>query len=522
MKLFFSNSNNSLERIFFQFMIFFYLTTGLFAFNISETQSGKGSKVVPNSEWPIIVRHGDQLFEGEKIFRFLSLAAPNIQQNETQIRIDRTNRFPDEYEVRDILSGIQRLGGRATRSFTLSIFHPDDKNMPVYVTSRRTYNEDAFKCLDLIIALCHEYDIRLILPFIASQSFIGIRGVDEFAALANKPSGSFWTDEEVKADFRHLLDFILNRKNTVNGILYKDDPAILAWQLGNEFGSFAGDRKLSYDIWNPIINKWSLEFAAYIKKVDPKHLVMEAGGGFRKDFIADPNIDIISDHLYEYWSKLGGGDWKLAPMAKHSIEECKGKKPLMVDEFGLGGMENIHELMQTIIDEDIVGGLIWSIRSHRRDGGWYYHNEGGTPINSYHVPGSSAGFIYDETRTLDMLRKMAFKIRGIEENPIERPSPAPVLMKFKDGFTWRGSTGAAFYTIEKAKSATGPWIIVSTGLNDSVIQDVKSFEFSPEASDPLVLYVDENTNEGNKYFYRIKGVNVSGDSEYSNILEVQK
>jgi hypothetical protein len=474
------------------------------------------------SIWPIITRRGDQLYEGDKIFRFFSLAAPNIQQNETQIRIDRTNRFPDEFEIRDILSGIQREGGRATRTFTLSVFHPDDKDMPVYISSRRTYNENAFKCLDLIIALCHEYDIRLIIPFIASQSFLGIRGVDEFAALANKPNGSFWTDEDVKADFRHFLDFILNRKNTVNGIFYKDDPAILAWQLGNEFGSYAGDRKLSYDKWNPIINKWSLEFAAYIKNVDPNHLVMEAGGGFRKDFIADPNIDIISDHLYEYWSKLGGGDWKLAPTAKRSREECKGKKPLIIDEFGLGGIENIRELMQTIIDENIVGGLIWSIRSHRRDGGWYYHNEGGTPINSYHVPGYSAGFIYDETRTLDLLRKMAFKIRGIEEEPITKPSPAPIFLKLKDGFTWRGSAGAAFYTIERSKSVNGPWTVLATGLHDSVLQDVKEFEFSSEASGPLVFYTDETAVENNKYFYRIKGVNVGGDSEYSNMLEVLK
>ena len=55
-----------------------------------------------------------------------------------------------------------------------------------------------------------------------------------------------------------------------------------------------------------------------------------------------------------------------------------------------------------------------------------------------------------------------------------------------------------------------------------VIFDVKSYEYSPEASSPTVLYVDESAREGNEYFYRIKGVNVSGNSEYSNVLEVQK
>jgi len=241
----------------------------------------------------IISRKGDKLMDGNKEFRFMGLAAPNIQQNESQIRVDRTNRFPDEYEIRDLLSGIQRLGGLATRTFSLSVYSPEDKEMPVYISARRTYNEEAFQCLDRIIALSHEYNVRLIIPFIASQSFKGIRGVDEFSSLSGKPKGSFWTDAEVKADFRHFLDFILNRKNTVNGIVYKNDPAILCWQLGNEFGSYPGDRGLPYDEWSPKILAWSLEMAAYIKKTDPNHLIMEAGGADLKAFLAHHKIVII-------------------------------------------------------------------------------------------------------------------------------------------------------------------------------------------------------------------------------------
>jgi len=71
------------------------------------------------ANWPIITRKGDQLYEGDKVFRFFGLAAPNIQQNESQIREDRTNRFPDEFEIRDLLSGLQRTGSRATRTFSL-------------------------------------------------------------------------------------------------------------------------------------------------------------------------------------------------------------------------------------------------------------------------------------------------------------------------------------------------------------------------------------------------------------------
>ena len=475
-----------------------------------------------DGSWVIIARKGDRLVEGNKPFRFFGLAAPNIQANESQIRKDLTNRFPDEFEIRDILGGIQRTGGRATRTFSFSVYTPEDNNMPVYISARRTYNEEAFKCLDLIISLCSEYDVRLIIPFIASQSFPTIRGVDEFSALSGKPKHTFWTDEEVKADFKHFLSFILNRKNTVTGKLYRDDPAILAWQLGNEFGSFAGDRGLDYNEWSPRILAWSLEMADYIKSIDPNHLVMEANGADKKALIRDPNIDIISEHLYEYWNRMGGKPWVLSPIAREAMAECRGKKPLMVDEFGLGSTENLRELMKTIREEGIVGGLMWSIRSHRRDGGWYYHNEGGTPVNSFHVPGFSAGYVYEETRLLDLLRKEAYLIRGISEPPVQVPSPAPVLIVKKDGFTWRGSTGAASYTIERATSANGPWKVLTTGLHDSIVSDVKSFEYTAEASEALVLYWDEQKEDGKKYFYRIKGVNAAGDSGYSNILEVAK
>lgn len=473
-----------------------------------------------NNNWPIVKRKGDQLMEGDKPFCFFGLAAPNIQQNESQIRADRTNRFPDEFEIRDILGGIQRTGGRATRTFALSVYSPKDNGMPVYISAYRTYNEGAFRCLDLIIALCHEYDVRIILPFIASQSFGGIRGVDEFAALSGKPGSAFWTDDTVKNDFKHLLGFILNRRNTVNGILYKDDPAILAWQLGNEFGSYAGDRKLDYTEWSPRILAWSKEMAAYIKQLDSNHLVMEAGGVDRNALLEDPNIDIISDHLYEYWNRMGGQPWQLAPIAKASKDQTRGRKPLVVDEFGLGSTDNLRSLMETIRTEDISGGLLWSIRSHRRDGGWYYHNEGGTPVNSFHVPGFAVGAAYEETRLLDLLKSEAYGIGGIAAKPVSKPSPEPVLMRHADGFTWRGSTGAASYTIERSETRNGPFKVIAVGLQDAIVADVASFESSDKAAEPLVLYYDESAVKGQTYFYRIKAINLAGESPYSPVLQV--
>lgn len=482
-----------------------------------DASAQKNKKGVPKKSWPIIVRKGDMLYEGEKPFRFMSFATPNIQQNESQLLPDMSNRFPDEYEVRDILSQLQRIGGRATRTFSLSVYSPEDK-LPTYIQGRRVYNEEAFKTLDRILAYAPEYDVRVIIPFIASQRFYGIRGVDEFAALSGKTeTGSFWTDPEVKSDFKHFLSYILNRTNTITGVKYKDDPAILGWQFGNEFGSFYGDRGLPGSKWSPIITDWCLDMADYIKKEDPNHLLIEAGGVDRKAMIESPKVDVISDHLYEYWSGMGT---QLSPMAKKSMEECRGKKPLVIDEFGLGTTPNLKETMKTIREEGIVGGLMWSMRGHRRDGGWYYHNEGGTFVNSFHYPGFACGRVYEEKRLLDLVRKEAFLIKGEPVPAVWAPAPAPVLMVQGDGFTWRGATGAGYYVMERAENPKGPWKVIATGLQDAIVEDVKAFEPSKEASFPLTLYVDELKDAGKTYYYRVKGVNVAGDSGYSNILKV--
>ena len=121
---------------------------------------------------------------------------------------------------------------------------------------------------------------------------------------------------------------------------------------------------------------------------------------------------------------------------------------------------------------------------------------------------------------LDMLKTHAYAIRNLPVPSAQKPAPAPVLLFKGSGFTWRGSSGAAFYTIERTESENGTWVVIATGLDDSVIADVANFEPTPKASEALVLFYDESKVNGKTYFYRIKGVNAGGESEYSNVLKV--
>jgi mannan endo-1,4-beta-mannosidase len=478
--------------------------------------------VIPGSspDWPVIQRRGDQLFEGDKVFRFFGLCASTSNMTKEQILPDWSNRWPDAYEIEDVFDGLDRLGAKVTRvGIGLSMYSAKDRHPHVHVQARRTYNEDAFKALDRVLDTARRHGIRVIFPFIASQTFPNTRGVDEFAAMSGR--SNFWSDKEVREDFKHLVSFILNRVNTVNGIVYKDDATILAWQYGNEFDSYAGDRGYDWNEYAPQIQDWCREIGAYIKQVDGKHLLIECGGFHKKDILADPNIDIISSHLYEYWAKVKNEPYLLAPMAHHERQITKGIKPLIVDELGLATHDNLKSLLDTIREEGIVGGLLWGIRGHRRDGGWYYHNEGGTNVNSYHVPGFPAGYAYDEIRTLDLMRQQAYLIRGETPPPVAKPSGTPVLLPLKErAFTWRGCAGAAFYTLERAETPAGPWQLSVTGLHDSVIADVKTHE-AKKITAPTILWHDESAEAGKSYYYRIRATNASGDTPWSTLVEVR-
>jgi mannan endo-1,4-beta-mannosidase len=469
---------------------------------------------------PFITRQGDRLLEGTNEFRFFGLDAPNLHQNESQLQPDFSNRFPDEFEITDTLESLRQLGSRATRCFSLSFRGPESNGAPVYIEGPGRYNEQAFRTLDKVFQIADEKNVRIILPVIASQSFGGWRGVDEFAAFRGQPGTNFWTDPQLRTDFRRLLFDLLNRTNTFTGIQYKNDPAILAWQLGNELDSYYWDRGLDRQLWLPRITQWSVEMAAYIKSVDTNHLVMD-GGGDRKVYLTDPNVDIISEHLYEYWREKSGQPTNLAAAARDVWSEAAGYKPVIIDEFGMDGERNLEALMDAIKESGISGGLLWSIRSHRRDGGFYYHNEAGTRWNSYHWPGFSAGESYDEIPLLMSVRRNAYAIRRLSPPPLPAPTDAPVLFPVQPPgkLRWRGCTGASGYDIARALEPDGPWTVIAKNVPDVVITNVIAFENS-QGNGPRDFYGDDASLPNQNYYYRLRGRNNLGVTAWSNVQKL--
>jgi hypothetical protein len=441
----------------------------------------------PPSDFPFVVARGDRLYDGDEEFRFISFNVPNLHYVEDDMRFenDLPFRWPTEFEIRDALEAIRQMGGQVVRPYALSVRKADDpEGMPRHVLGPGEFDEKGFEVLDTLLAVAREKKIRVVIPFVDNWHWWG--GVAEYAAFRGKAGRLFWKDPQLIADFKETIRFVVERVNTVNGIAYKDDPTVLAWETGNELAS---------------PHRWTREIAAYIKAIDPNHLVLDGRQEevLERASIRNPHVDLLQTHHYEKDPR------DMIAHIEKSARRARGKKPYHVGEFGFLSTSALTAVMDTIIREHVVGGLVWSLRYHNHDGGFYWHHEpsGGDLFKAYHWPGFESGAAYDEREFLAAMRHRAFRIRGMAEPPVEVPAP-PDLFEVTPGglLTWRGSAGASGYDIERREPGAAEWRILAREVSDARLQ------YRP-------LFADVTTEPGRSYEYRVRARNEAGVSEPS-------
>lgn len=440
-----------------------------------------------------ITSKGHELMDGGRPFRFISFNVPTLNYQEDEMSFMATNPYvlPDEYEMRDVFETVRQMGGRAIRIYTIPVrnksFPPD---APTYVEAPGRFNEDAFKVTDRMLALANEYGIRIIFSLLNNWQWMG--GRPEYAAFRGKDKDMFWTDPQLIADFKKTVEFVVNRTNTVTGVKYKDDKAILCWETGNELTS-------------PI--EWTIEVTRFIKSLDPNHLILDGYHAIddhtvREASINEWSIDIVHSHHYEQ------NAFETPKHIQMNLNLIKGRKPYIVGEFGFASTSAMETVLDSVIaNKQIAGALAWSLRHHRRHGGFYWHSEplGGGVYKAYHWPGFVSGQKYDEINLLDMYRGKAFEIQGLRAPPVPVPQ-VPVLLPIEHAhsISWRGSAGAAGYNVERASSKDGPWHLVGSNVSDA---DVPYFP----------LFHDKTAEFGAQYYYRVIALNRAGGSKPSNI-----
>jgi mannan endo-1,4-beta-mannosidase len=453
------------------------------------------SALAQNDMSTFITRSGDKLMEGDKQYRFISVNIPNLHLIEDNMAFAATNewRFPDEFEITDALTSVKQLGGRAVRTYVLSICRKNGPNpIPCHVTRPGEFNEEAFRALDKVLQVANRVGVRLIIPLVDNWKWWG--GIDQYAEYHGKAGADFWTDAEIIGDFKKTVSYTLNRRNTFTGTLYKDDKAILAWETGNEINC-------PYS--------WTREIAAYLKSIDKSHLVWDGfyigNREIQPEALRDPNVDVVSSHHYPAPKK--GGDEMAADIVRFH-QQTGGKKVYVVGELGFIPVAGVEKVLDTVIRTGVSGAMIWSLRYHNRDGGFYWHSEpaGAGVFKAYHYPGFASGEAYEERKLLQLLREKAFEISGL---PTVQPAvpAAPTLLPIKTAaeISWQGSAGANGYDVERAPAASGPWEIVGHDVDDTVVQ-YRS------------LFSDDSAAADHDYYYRVLAKNTAGPSPASNVV----
>ncbi|TWU29253.1 cellulase family glycosylhydrolase [Bythopirellula polymerisocia] len=438
----------------------------------------------------ILSSKGDQLYDGDQPFRFISFNIPNLHLIEDSFSFSDPNpwRWPNEFELVDALESVRQMGGTVVRTYVLSV-HRDGSDMGshVHVRAPGDFNEEAFRVLDKVLQIAGERGIRVIIPLVDNWKWWG--GHAEYAKFRGKPPEAFWSDEQVIADFEETIRYTLSRVNSFTGIAYKDDPAIFGWETGNELDSPP---------------EWTSRIAAHIKRLDPNHLVIDGYSlhGVRQESLDDPNIDVITTHHYP-----NTDSGFVEPILK-ARAMTKGKKPYFVGEFGFVPAQEIKEVLNTVIDEGIVGALLWSLRFHNREGGFYWHDEpsGENLFKAYHWPGFNSGEGYEETSVLDLVRRSAYRIRDMKlPTPSAPAAPSLLPIEHPSRISWQGSAGAKCYDVERSNNESGPWEKVGQDISDAALQ------YRP-------LFSDSSVEKGCHYYYRVIAKNNRGSSDPSNVI----
>ena len=165
---------------------------------------------------------------------------------------------------------------------------------------------------------------------------------------------------------------IVSRKNSITGRNYKDEPAIMAWQLCNEPRPFSADNK-------KLFAQWIAKAAAIIKGIDPNHLVSTGSEGYIgcdvdmelcERIHADKNIDYITIHIWPVnwgWAPRSNPDAGIVNACiesgryidDHIVLAKRIGKPVVIEEFGYSRKDNTPGTEPTTESRDAFYGYIF-------------------------------------------------------------------------------------------------------------------------------------------------------------------
>jgi mannan endo-1,4-beta-mannosidase len=163
-------------------------------------------------------------------------------------------------------------------------------------------------------------------------------------------SATFYESAKANALYRAYVSAVVGRRNTVTGVLYRDDPAVMSWQLANEPRAGGDPAKASLEGFYA----WVAETANFIRVLDPNHLVSTGNEGLRGcldqmdctvRLNAIAGVDYMTFHIWPLnWSWIKPADLAATYdscaantkdyIATHLRIASQANKPAVAEEFG--------------------------------------------------------------------------------------------------------------------------------------------------------------------------------------------
>lgn len=254
------------------------------------------------------------------------------------------------------------------------------------------WNEEAFVHLDRVLVEAARRNLRVQLCLVnwwrdtgGVTQYLRWAGIKD-AANDAQPFGInieramlFYTNEETRRLYRQHVERIVTRRNTVTGVLYRDDPTIFSYELMNEAQGLPGR-------WHER-RAWVAEMSAYVKSLDPNHLLTPGTWGYRSAFERRawldehrlPHVDFVDVHNYP---RDDGDTFVTTTQAlgefitNRAAATFSLNKPLVMGEFGMGveGYEGVSQAewyrayFKHSAENGAAGAIFWIITPDARRG----------------------------------------------------------------------------------------------------------------------------------------------------------
>lgn len=300
---------------------------------VALTTTAAQADAPPNQEF--VRRVGTEFVVGNRSFHY---AGANCYYLMVYAADQSLRRYVDE-----VLTEQARLGVKVIR---LWAFNDGDcpGRTPWNVLQLRpgVYDERVFQGLDYVLDKSRQLGLRVVLTIVNNWCNYG--GMDQYVAWSPTAAyhDQFYTDVSCRTWYKNHCAALVNRVNTYTDVQYRNDPTILAWELANE-------PRCRSDPTGLTLARWIEEMSAYLKSIDPNHLVTTGVEGFYPsgpcwvsaegvDFLLDhqpASIDFASVHSWpdHWWS--GNVDRALACLSRQQIDAATLLgKPFVLGEYG--------------------------------------------------------------------------------------------------------------------------------------------------------------------------------------------